>query len=61
MYSTVSGENLEVLLVSVILFRFSRFGCFGGLGRFVSLFRVLVHAHQHWCKIRFSLENKEDL
>ncbi len=41
MHSTVSGENIEVVLVSVILFCFARFGCFGG---FVSLFRVFVHA-----------------
>ncbi len=33
-----------VLLVSVILFRFAGFGCFGGFGRFVSLFWVLVYA-----------------
>ncbi len=28
MHSTVSGENIEVVLVSVILFRFARFGGF---------------------------------
>ncbi len=44
-YSLASGENLEVLLVSVILFRFGRFGCFGG---FVSLISVVSVVSFRW-------------
>ncbi len=48
MYSTVSDGILEVVLVSVILFRFARFGCFGCFGGFLSLVSAVSVVSFRW-------------
>ncbi len=48
MHSTVSGENIEVLLVSVTLFRFCGFGRFGCFGGFVSVVSAVSVVSFRW-------------